>query len=109
MEKITKDIVETCVFLSGTIWLIFKFLRDKNIRHLLPALALSLFALRGWPFYFPWQIAFGSMLILAGGFCLYESFFMQNKKERSAFAYYYIILFVGTGLMLVAEGINKMC
>ncbi len=58
-----------------------------------------------WPFFFPLQLALALMAFSSAIFLYCRTYYL--KLEKNEFAYFYIILFLGFGLIFFIESMAK--
>lgn len=97
-----KDVLETLVIVGGILWLIYKYLKIKKERSLFTAIFLICSLPWRWPFFLPIQVTF-SLWSFAGAIAL----FLEHRKKHKEYglAYFYILVFMGLGLIFLSQAV----
>lgn len=94
---------ESLITLLAVVWILWKFISNKNLKYLMFAIMLAVFILSRWPLFLPMRVTFGLWGLIAAGFMTYEFPYKKGIKNTSSTVYVYILLFVCFSFAFLAE------
>ena len=87
--------IEAILVFLACVWLVYKFVKSKNLRFLFAAVMIFLLQLVKWPLFLPILIPSSGMAFASAGFMFYQ--YVYRQKDKNALPY--IIMFILFGLM----------
>ncbi len=105
-----KDVVETLLIIGGLLWLVYKWFwvkmdSAKKQRVLFTGVFLLCFLPSRWPFFLPMQVSFSLWSFAAAASLIIEHY--VKKRKEYGLAYFYIVFFIGFGLIFLIQGISE--
>lgn len=91
----------TVLLVSVGLWLLYKFYRTHEKKHLFSGVILILLQLSMWPLFLVPEITFGLVILFIAGIFLREICYREKKKE------YFIvsIVLLALGIFFTADGV----